>query len=545
LLRSPPRLESRVLGEVLVFSSYLLGAAVFTYPLALDLRRSVTDLVDPLLNSWTLAWLAHQLPRDPLHLFDANIFFPEKGTLAFSEHLIGIGLFVWPLQALLEQPVASHNLALLFSIAFSGYATYRLVRRLTGSGSAGLVSGSLFAFAPYRLNHLAHLQLQATGFIPLLFLALGRYLEEGGVRNAFALAGALWFTSASCGYYGVFTWVLLALAVPLEILRTGSGPLSRLSGLGLALALTGLATLPLARPYLRLDREFGFRRPLERVQPASARPPDYLRSNAHLHRALGLPPAGAEQALFPGLLAVGLAATAILQRNRRAILYLCLALAAAWASLGPAAGLYRILHEFVPGVSGLRVPARFAIYLLFGLAVLAGWGAGAILERLSGRRRVAVALGLSLFPLAESFGGPVAYTRAPIEPPEIYRWLAAQPDPAPIAELPLPAPRDRLHLNALYMLWSTGHWKPMVNGYSAFVPPLYGTLAENLADFKESAGFERLQQLGVRYVILHRNLYLRERALAIERVLDAQPGLRRVARTSGETAYQIVTVKER
>jgi hypothetical protein len=118
--------------------------------------------------------------------------------------------------------------------------------------------------------------------------------------------------------------------------------------------------------------------------------------------------------------------------------------------------------------------------------------------------------------------------------------LAAQPDPAPIAELPLPAPRDRLHVNALYMLWSTAHWKPMVNGYSAFVPPLYGRLAENLADFKESAGFERLQQLGVRYVILHRNLYLRERALAIERDLDAQPGLRRVERTATETVYELL-----
>jgi hypothetical protein len=40
-----------------------------------------------MLNEWIIGWIAHQLPRAPLHLFDANIFFPEPNTLAFSEHM--------------------------------------------------------------------------------------------------------------------------------------------------------------------------------------------------------------------------------------------------------------------------------------------------------------------------------------------------------------------------------------------------------------------------------------------------------------------------
>ena len=73
------------LRELAAFACYLAGAAVFTYPLLRDIRRAVTDHFDPLLDAWALSWVAHQLPRDPVHLFDANRFYPELGTLAFHD----------------------------------------------------------------------------------------------------------------------------------------------------------------------------------------------------------------------------------------------------------------------------------------------------------------------------------------------------------------------------------------------------------------------------------------------------------------------------
>ena len=83
--RLPSLLSMPLVRELGVIAAYLTGAVVFTYPLVSGLTNMVTDLADPLLNSWALAWVIHQVPRDPLHLFDANIFFPETGTLAFSE----------------------------------------------------------------------------------------------------------------------------------------------------------------------------------------------------------------------------------------------------------------------------------------------------------------------------------------------------------------------------------------------------------------------------------------------------------------------------
>jgi hypothetical protein len=277
------RLEEKF-REPLVFASFLAGAMAFTCPLVGNLRTAVTDHVDPLLDAWTLAWTAHQLPRDPAHLFDANRFYPERGTLAFHDPMVALGAILAPLQWVFGEPVLTLNLGMLLSLALSGYGAYRLGTDVSGSQGAGGVAGSVFAFNAYRMDHLAHMQLQSTGFIPLLYLCLRRYLTDGRLRHAVGVAVFLWLTSASSAYYGMFTWILLAIAVPYELWRTASMKRpKRILGLSLALTLSGLAYLPLALPFMRLRSDFGLERPLTTVQRASARPGDYLRSGSHVH----------------------------------------------------------------------------------------------------------------------------------------------------------------------------------------------------------------------------------------------------------------------
>ncbi len=257
--------------EPSVFGLFLLGAIAFTYPLVKNLRTAVTDHFDPLLDAWTLAWVAHQLPRDPAHLFDANRFYPESGALAFHDPMPALSVLLAPFQWTFGEPVLTLNLGMLLSLALSGYGAYRLGKEVTGSSAAGAVAGSVFAFNSYRVDHLAHVQLQSTGFIPLLYLCLRRYLAEGGLGNAIGIGLFLWLTSASSAYYGLFTWILLAVAIPCELWRTSSWRIpKRVLGLALALTLSGLAYLPLALPFMRLRSDFGLRRPL---RPSRALPP--------------------------------------------------------------------------------------------------------------------------------------------------------------------------------------------------------------------------------------------------------------------------------
>jgi hypothetical protein len=309
-------------------------------------------------------------------------------------------------------------------------------------------------------------------------------------------------------------------------------------GLFLALALSALAYLPLAIPFMRIERDLGLHRPVNRLHRASARPVDYLRSGAHLHEAIGLKPKALGRTLFPGLLAAGLGLLGIAKLNRKTGLYFIVGIFAAWMSLGPAWGLYGILHGIVPGLSGVRSPPRISIYVLLALAVLAAQAAALILRRFQGKKVYAMAGVIVLFPLVESFGGPVPFTSAP-ETPAMYRWLAAVPDPAPIVELPL-YEVDRQGRNALYLYWSTSHFKPLANGYGTMVPKVYGELVKEMKDFPDDRGVAALRRLGFRYVILHRDLYLRFKAARLEARMNAQLGLRKIYRTQNETVYEVV-----
>jgi hypothetical protein len=252
---------------------------------------------------------------------------------------------------------------------------------------------------------------------------------------------------------------------------------------------------------------------------------------------MGLKPKALGRTLFPGLLAVALSLLAIVKLNRNTGLYFIVGVFAAWMSLGPAWGLYRLLHGIVPGLSGVRSPPRFSIYVLLALAILAAQGAALILRRFQGKKVYAMAAVLVVFPLVESFGGPVPYTSVP-DTPAVYRWLAEVPDPAPVVELPLPEVRHQGR-NALYLYWSTSHFKPLANGYGTMAPPVYGELVRAMREFPDERGVAALRRLGFRYVILHRDLYLRFRAAHLEGRMNAQLGLRKIYRTQNETVFEV------
>ena len=92
---------------------YAALATVMTYPQALHLNDTVHDDGDPLLNAWAIAWVAHQLPAAPAHLFDANIFYPERRALAFSETLLLPSIVAAPLRWVGLGPLFVYNIVFL------------------------------------------------------------------------------------------------------------------------------------------------------------------------------------------------------------------------------------------------------------------------------------------------------------------------------------------------------------------------------------------------------------------------------------------------
>ena len=110
-------------------------AILHTWPLATDPGQlSRNDNADTIHHEWILAWDAHQLLRDPRHLFDANIFYPERDTLAYSDHLLVQAVMAAPVLWLGGSPVLAYNLVLIAGFALTGWTTSLVVWRWTGTG---------------------------------------------------------------------------------------------------------------------------------------------------------------------------------------------------------------------------------------------------------------------------------------------------------------------------------------------------------------------------------------------------------------------------
>ena len=298
---------------LLVFTAL---TAVMTYPQALHLHDGVHDDGDPLLNTWTLAWVAHQLPRAPARLFDANIFYPERKTLAFTETLLLPGVVAAPLHWVGVAPLLVHNLVLLSGFVVSGAGTALLVRSLTGNVAAAILAGIVFAFIPYRIDHLPHLQLQQTQCLPLALWAFHRLLASGrisdGVWFGLFVAGQV----LSCMYYGLFLVPYLGIVCGTMLIADRTMVQRRLVALAAGGLVAIVAVLPLARAYLSAGQIVGERGRAE-VADGSAQVRNYLAPPEQnlLYGDLFQRFRDNERRLFPGFVAVALACVAFWPRK--------------------------------------------------------------------------------------------------------------------------------------------------------------------------------------------------------------------------------------
>src|SRR5947208_960326 len=190
---------------------------------------SVPDLGDPMFSVWRIGWVTHQIAANPMHLFDANIFYPEPLTLTYSDPIILPALTAAPLLAIGVHPVVAYNLLFLSGFWLSGIAVYLLVERLAGSPRAAFIAGLTYACYGYRFEHYSHLELQMTQWMPLALLALHLFVSTGRPRYAVALAltGAAQLYSSM--YYAVF-FLVYAAVIAVALLMFCRRPIRRMLG---------------------------------------------------------------------------------------------------------------------------------------------------------------------------------------------------------------------------------------------------------------------------------------------------------------------------
>jgi hypothetical protein len=497
--------------------------------------------------TWVLAWVAHQLPNAPAHIFDANIFYPERNTLAYSETLLVPGLLAAPLHWLGVTPILIYNLVFLSGFALSGVGVALLVRRLTGHTGAAILAGIVFAFPPYRIDHYAHLQLQQTQFIPLALWAFHRLLDTGRLRDGVLLGVCTACQMLSCMYYGIFLIPYMAVVCGTLLIASGTLPKERLTALAVAAAIVTVTMVPVGRAYLAARKVVGERGQGE-VAMNSATWRNYLAPpevNALYGKVFArfMDP---ERRLFPGFVAVALAIIGLVPRkrkhpehpqhleppeNQRAVpLAYALGLLLAFdVSLGFNGVIYRGLYEYFLPFKALRIPARMGLMVGFSLAVLAGYGATRIADRLpSAKVRRAVLTLIGLLMLAEYASHPLELWAAPRQPPQAYADLVRDIGEGPtsvIFEFPTGNMED-----PEYLYYSTFHWQYLVNGYSGFFPPSYQKIVNAVRGFPDEASMNMIRSHGVRYLVIHGEWLYGARYEELVAELDRRSDLKLISR---------------
>jgi hypothetical protein len=293
-----------------------------TWPWALHPRDSVGDTGDSYLSAWILWWDYHQTFTDPLNLFHANILYPYRYTLAFSENSYGLALLFFPLHAAGLRPLTVHGVATLFGFAFCGYGAFRLARTLAGSTGAAWVAGLAFAFVPYRFHHLPHLVYLFAGWMPLLLEALVLYARAPTRRRAAWLGVAFYMNALTCIHWLVLTLIPLALSGLFLVSRRRLWRSRDFwARSAVALGVAALALLPFLIPYVRVSNLYGLTRTPDEAKFFSAHLIHWVTADWQnkLWPWLGgsVSPYTTELALFPGLMPLLLALAALVHSGAR------------------------------------------------------------------------------------------------------------------------------------------------------------------------------------------------------------------------------------
>lgn len=559
LASSRPQIREAVL--VAIGSSF--AAVAFTWPLVLHLQSRARDLKDTLFQAWTLDWVQYAITHGK-SVYDANIFAPQQTTLAYSDTLLGIAVPTLPLRWMGMSPIGVLNVALILGFAASAAAGYLFVRLVTGSRTAAAIGGAVYAFGPFGALAARHLHVAVRPGIPLAAAAAWWLAERARARGslrapAIALVAVVAWQGTVSFYPATYAVgaAALVLLVRLRDRRSIVVGVVALGACGAVLALLAIPNLEIASRDPRY--EFG----LETFGPLGA---NFFRTEPGISVWGGVLGVGDGDALtsgvFPGLTVLLLAGWGAIRGWRRkgrsrtiVITGLTLTAVGALLAIGTSAtGLrqyapYRLLYELGPPFDALRATVRAWSIGLCGLALLAGIGGVAFVER---ARRVvatrapargslaagaATALVVVLL-LVEGFDPWSDRPRVPASPVDVE--LARRSAEGGVVSLPMNE-GETLDLSLFeqpaVLYGATEHHRLLLNGYAGYVPQSYLDVSNALAELPSPQAIRTLERLDIRFVVVRPSAG-RGRWAALRFPEQAEP-LRLLGRFGDDLLYEV------
>jgi hypothetical protein len=490
--------------------------------------RIVGSNRDAVLNLSVVDWVSHHL-FEWHTLWQGQFFQPHPLTLAYSDAVLPQSAVYGILRPAVGS-IWAFNLIEVIAWVASLWFCHCLLRRFTSSELVAVVGSIGWTFSTVRLAHLDHFQLVTAGaLIPVVLVALLRYLDRPTLSRGALLGLSLAAITLGASYYGVMMLLATAVVGASVALIRRDYPIQRLApGLFVGAAIAACLVVPVWWQYQRLQQDAYFTRSPQAHLSSHSGDLAVVSSESRtidrapvLHK---LQVENAERPLYPGvaMVVLGVAGAVFVIRGRcRREIAEPLALLVAgvlmlllsggdhgwtpgWSWFRP----YRLVTFVVPGFSGIRAPARFAIISQLALVALAVVGLDAI--RRQGRSAFAVVVALSLAVLMIETRIDVPSARMP----ERREWTAVndalrlRPDGLTL-ELPIISESQgwlwgNLEAPRQFLARRDGHER--VNGYSGFQPRGFEELAARLNEFPSTRAREWLELHDVRYVIVRRGV---------------------------------------
>ncbi|BCL14837.1 hypothetical protein [Micromonospora sagamiensis] len=539
------RRAARAVGRFLVHEwtlatlGSLVLAVLLTWPtLRYPLYTLPQDYYDPALQAWQVAWSGHILLTDPAQLWQANTFYPESWSFAFSDTLLGYApagmIGTGP-----EAAVLRYNILFVLAHALATLGAYALARQL-GAGRIGAAAAGVgYAYAPWLLAQAGHLHVISNGGIPLALAMLARghgwslrYGYRPKRRHAgWALAGwlvAAWQLSLGFGIGLPFAYVLagvvLVATLTWYLRRYWIRPVRHPFGArllitdvvgGLVFAATGAL---LAIPYFTVAEQHpNARRSIGDIDIYSPPAFGFLTAPAEsriwggLHEgARAALPWHPEMTLLPGFVLYALALGGLffsVWRVRHRLLLLAGVLVSMVLAMGTrffgGTFTYVPLVEHLPGWDGIRTPGRLMLWttLLLGLLAAGTLTAFAMRVREIAAQRIPPWPGpwlrtATLLPLLLVVVEGLNATPHPVVPPQPAAMRTVE---GPVLVLP-----SGQNLDQPVMLWTTSRFPDVVNGGSGFTPMKLTETRQATQTFPDPVSIDHLRRLGVRTVVVPR-----------------------------------------
>lgn len=546
------------------FKSYWRGGLIilvatlfFFWPVVVRFD-SYSEGGDAMFNAYTLARDQHCILREGCPSYvNANIFFPHKDSMLYSETQLSAGLVTLPLYFINDNPIFSYNIAMVSSFFLMGFFMYMLAKYLTKNKEfLAILAGILFEFSPFRMPSISHLQNISIFYLPLAVLLIFKYIDTKKRGYLIGLLIALILQFYASWYQMVF--VLIALVILLAgfyLFKIAKAkPVLILAAVVVIAALT---TLPLAKSYAGFSKENDASFSLQSQATYSASLLDYVTPQNgtllgkifyHFRPQTHLNSYDPDSDSYYGftLGAVALIALALAYKQRKKdkkaaqvygilVTLAVIALAGFLISFGPVLKIrasffyhftsqgfnyvipmpYLLVDKFLPQLSFMRALGRSGVLILFSLCCMLAL-APTTVEKVGFYKRhrwpinciVVLLIVFELFPIHREPMRTTSYDYN-LSVPAVYKFikndnqvnniliLAADFDYPKAGAIPVELPEETM--------WAGYTNKNIFNGYSGYLPPDYYPEYYNYLDFRPAV-VPLLKQQDLHYVLVDKQL---------------------------------------